>query len=125
MDVVDSRDDLVRLICHIIATPTLHGPVNGTAPEPVRNADFAASLARQLHRPAIVPLPARLLRRLGGDFAEEMLLGGQRVLPEKALASGFAFRHAQLESALGSILGRNVVREAEARSSRAVVHAGE
>ena len=116
-----SRDDLVRLICHAIATPTMAGPVNATAPEPVRNADFAASLARQLHRPAIFPLPARLLRWLGGDFAEEMLLGGQRVLPEKALASGFAFRHARLDSALGSILGRNVGREAEARSSRAVV----
>jgi uncharacterized protein (TIGR01777 family) len=119
-----SRDDLVRLICHAIATPSLNGPVNGTAPEPVRNADFAASLARQLRRPAILPLPALPLRRLGGDFAEEMLLGGQRVLPEKALASGFTFRHARLDSALGSILGLNVGREAEARPSRVVVPAG-
>jgi hypothetical protein len=82
------RDDLVRLIAHTIATPALEGPVNATAPRPERNADFGRALGRALHRPAVMPMPALPLRLLGGDFAKELLLGGQRVLPKKALASG-------------------------------------
>ena len=99
------RDDVVRLIAHAIATPALSGPVNATAPEPVRNATFTRELARALHRPALLRVPAAPLRLIAGDFAEELLLGGRRVFPEKALASGFAFRHATLRSALAAILG--------------------
>jgi len=100
-----ARDDLVRLIAHVIATPGLEGPVNATAPRPERNADFGKALGRALHRPAIMPLPALPLRLLGGDFARELLLGGQRVLPRKALASGFAFHYPALGCALAAILG--------------------
>jgi uncharacterized protein (TIGR01777 family) len=99
------RDDLVRLIAHIIANPTMTGAVNGTAPMPVKNATFARELARALHRPALVRLPASLLRLLLGDLARELLLGGQRVLPDKADGSGFKFRHETLASALAAILG--------------------
>lgn len=98
------RDDLIRLIAHVMATPSLSGAVNATAPNPARNADFARALGRALRRPAFMPMPAALLRLLG-DFADELLLGGQRVLPDKALASGFAFRHETLASALNGILG--------------------
>jgi NAD dependent epimerase/dehydratase family enzyme len=98
------RDDLIRLIAHAIADPALKGPVNATAPEPVRNAAFARELGRALHRPAFLAIPAPLLRLLG-DLADELLLGGQRVVPEKALKSGFMFRHATLRSALGAMLG--------------------
>ena len=98
------RDDLIRLIAHAIADPALKGPVNATAPEPVRNATFARELGRALHRPAFLAIPAPLLRLLGA-LADELLLGGQRVLPEKALKSGFMFRHATLRSALGAMLG--------------------
>ncbi|MGC2779052.1 MAG: TIGR01777 family oxidoreductase, partial [Bradyrhizobium sp.] len=94
------RDDLVRLIAHVIATDTITGPVNATAPLPVRNLAFTAELARCLRRPARLRIPAGLLRRIGGDFAEELLLGGQRVVPNKALSSGFVFRHQSLRSAL-------------------------
>src|SRR5262249_30523479 len=66
------RDDLIRLIAHAIADPALTGPLNGTAPEPVRNADFARELGRALHRPALLPVPAAPLRLLG-DMAEELL----------------------------------------------------
>jgi uncharacterized protein (TIGR01777 family) len=100
-----ARDDLVRLIAYAIATPSLAGPVNATAPRPVRNADFGAALGRALHRPVLLTLPAWPLRLLGGDFAKELLLGGQRVLPAKALASGFAFRYPALDAALAAILG--------------------
>jgi uncharacterized protein len=99
------RDDLIRLIAHIIATPQLSGAVNGTAPAPVRNADFAQALGRALHRPALLRMPASLLHRLAGDLADELLLRGQRVLPDKAQASGFKFRHETLPSALSAILG--------------------
>ena len=99
------RDDLVRLIAYIMVTPSLSGAVNATAPIPVRNADFARELGRALHRPAIMPMPAALLRPLGG-VADELLLGGQRVLASKALVSGFRFRHESLRSALNAIVGR-------------------
>ena len=99
------RDDLVRLIAHIMATPRLTGAVNATAPTPVRNAEFTRALGRAFSRPAFMPMPAVLLDLLG-DFAHELLLGGQKVLPAKALASGFEFRHQTIQSALTSIIGR-------------------
>ena len=99
------RDDLVRLIAYAIGKPDLSGPVNATAPMPVSNAAFTRELGRGLRRPAILRVPAGLLHRLAGDFADELLLSGQRVLPGKALASGFAFRHETLRSAFKAILG--------------------
>ena len=98
------RDDLVRLIAHVIVKDDLSGPINATAPLPVRNLTFTAELARCLHRPALFRIPASLLRRVGGDFADELLLGGQRVLPNKALSNGFVFRYQSLRSALEAIL---------------------
>jgi uncharacterized protein (TIGR01777 family) len=100
-----ARDDLVRLIAHVIATRTLDGPINATAPGPVTNAEFTRALGRALHRPAFFRIPAAPLRLVGGDFAKELLLGGQRVIPQKLLASGFAFRHPELDGALDAILG--------------------
>ena len=101
------RDDLVRLIAHAIATPALTGAVNATAPEPVRNATFASGLGHALRRPALLRLPAAPLRLLGA-LADELLLGGQRVIPVKALKSGFTFRHETLGAALAYILGGTV-----------------
>jgi len=98
------RDDLIRLIAHVIATPRLTGAVNATAPTPVTNAVFAAELARALHRPALLRMPASLLRLLAGDLAKELLIGGQRVIPDKADVSGFKFQHPTLESALTAML---------------------
>jgi uncharacterized protein (TIGR01777 family) len=98
-------DDLVRLIAHAIATRHLEGPLNGTAPEPARNAAFAAALGRALHRPAVLPAPAAPLRLALGAFADELLLKGQRVVPAAALASGFQFVHPTLDGALRNIVG--------------------
>lgn len=100
------RDDLIRLIAHCIATPDINGPVNGTAPEPVRNSDFTRSLGKALRRPAFIPVPALPLKLALGQFAEELLLGGQRVLPVKAAQSGFVFRHPELDGALMEILAK-------------------
>ena len=98
------RDDLVRLIAHVIARSDLSGPINATAPIPVTNSKFTEELGRRLRRPAVFRIPAGLLRRFGGDFANELLLGGQRVLPNKALSNGFVFRHETLRSAFEAIL---------------------
>jgi hypothetical protein len=99
-----SRTDIVRLIAHAIATPTLSGVLNATAPDPVANREFVRALAAALHRPQMFFVPAPLLR-LTGEMGRELLLGGQRVLPARALATGFRFQHATLSSALGHILG--------------------
>lgn len=99
------RDDLVRLVAHIIATPSLTGPVNATAPMPVTNAEFARTLGAALRRPALLWMPAAILHYLAGAFADELMLGGQRVIPDKAQLSGFVFRHESLRGALDEILG--------------------
>jgi uncharacterized protein len=113
------RDDLIRLIAHIVANPQFTGAVNATAPAPVKNATFAQDLARALHRPALLRMPAVVLHRLLGALADELLLGGQRVLPDKAEASGFKFRHETLRSALSAMLGGNAAKESSRKSSRA------
>jgi uncharacterized protein len=112
------RDDLIRLIAYAIATRRLTGPVNATAPTPVTNAEFATELARALHRPSLLRLPAWLLRLVAGDLAKELLIGGQRVIPDKADVSGFVFRHVTLASALATLLGENRA-DAGGASSRA------
>jgi uncharacterized protein len=98
------RDDLIRLIVHGLARADISGQINATAPIPVTNEKFTEELGRRLQRPAVFRIPAALLRRVGGDFAEELLLGGQRVIPNKALSSGFVFRHETLRSAFEAVL---------------------
>jgi len=112
------RDDLIRLIAHAIATPRLTGPVNATAPQPVTNAQFAAALAHALHRPALLRLPAWLLRLVAGDLARELIIGGQRVIPDKADVSGFVFRHTTLDSALAAMLGVSAGQTGDRPASR-------
>lgn len=109
------RDDLVRLIAHAIATREIDGALNATAPEPVTNAELVATLARALHRPAVMHAPAWALESLGGDLARELLLGGQKVLPRRALETGFVFDTPRLEGLLEQILG--TVKERRAPSA--------
>jgi uncharacterized protein len=93
--------DEVAAIRYIAETAELEGPVNLVGPDPVRNAEFTAELARALHRPALLPAPAFGLRLVLGQFADEGVLVSQRVVPEKLTASGYQFEHADLPSALG------------------------
>jgi uncharacterized protein (TIGR01777 family) len=97
------RDDAVELIVRAIADPLFSGAVNATAPEPVRQAAFAAALGRVLHRPVRLRLPAAPLRALLGERAS-LLLEGPRVLPKRALEIGFAFRCPEIEMALRDLL---------------------
>lgn len=113
------RDDLVRLIVHAIATPDLTGPVNATAPQPVTNAVFTRALGAALSRPALIPVPAAPLRLALGDFAEELLLRGQRVIPAVAHASGFRFIYPTIDEALTAIVGSSSLGYRNATSLRA------
>jgi uncharacterized protein (TIGR01777 family) len=99
-------DDLAGALDHVLLTPSLEGPMNLFAPEPVRNADFARTLGRVLDRPALLPLPAVALRAALGELADESLLGGARVVPDRLIASGYRFRQGTLEPALRHLLGR-------------------
>ena len=95
------REDVLRMIEWAIDHQSAHGVYNVTAPNPVRNRDFARALGRALHRPAFMPVPAFALRlALGAEMADEMLLGGQRVVPARATAEGFTFNHPELQGAL-------------------------
>jgi uncharacterized protein (TIGR01777 family) len=100
-----SLDDEVAGLLHVLTQEKVEGPVNLTSPEPVTNAEFTATLARVLKRPAVLPVPTPALHALfGRQMTEEMLLGGQRVLPAALEASGFTFAHPRLEDALRHIL---------------------
>jgi uncharacterized protein (TIGR01777 family) len=99
-------DDLLRAVHWIIETPSMHGPVNAVTPSPVRQIDFARTLARVLRRPCIAPLPAGIVRLLFGSMGDELLLGGSWVNPAALTASGYPFLFSDLESALRFELGR-------------------
>lgn len=96
-------DDVVRAV-EFALTTEIEGVLNVTAPQPVTNAEFAKVLGRALHRPAVFAVPPFALRALIGPGAEELLLWGQRVLPARLLAAGFAFTHPDLDGALQSLL---------------------
>jgi hypothetical protein len=98
-------DDVVSAIEHALGSERLEGPANVTAPEPVTNADYARTLGRVLHRPAVLPGPAPAVRLALGEFAGEILTG-QRVLSRRLLEEGFEFRYPELEGALRHVLGR-------------------
>ena len=67
-----------------------------------------------MRRPALLRMPAAILHHLGGAFADELMLGGQRVIPDKAQLSGFVFRHETVRGALDAVLGNAVGRGAHA-----------
>jgi uncharacterized protein (TIGR01777 family) len=92
-------EDLVGLILQTIDDPRTTGPVNATAPNPVRNKEFCQTLAKVMHRPCWASVPSFALRMALGDMAE-MLLTGQRVIPAVAEKSGYRFRYPTLEPAL-------------------------
>lgn len=98
-------DDEIDAMVHCLTNGTVTGAVNATGPEPVTNGEFAATLGKVLHRPAVLPVPRlALAARLGGEAADVMLLAGQRVLPAKLEATGFTFQHRTLEQGLRHVL---------------------
>ena len=99
-------DDVVGAIRYAIATDSLAGPVNVASPAPVTNAEFTETLARVLRRPALVPVPAFVMRFAFGEMGEATLLASQRIRPRRLLESGYRFQYPTLEAALRHELGR-------------------
>lgn len=99
-------DDVLGAIEHALQTAALQGPVNTVAPNPRTNAEFTRTLGRVLGRPALFPMPAFAARLAFGEVADALLLSSQRVAPARLLATGYRFRHPDLEPALRVLLGR-------------------
>lgn len=99
-------DDLLDVYYRALWDGRVSGPVNAVAPDPVRNSEYTAALARVLHRPARLPVPSlgpRVL--LGAQGARELAEADQRVLPTRLTALGHRFRHPEIGGALAHQLG--------------------
>jgi hypothetical protein len=97
-------DDEIRAIRFVIENENMEGGINLTAPHPVKQKDFAKAIGKQVGRPAFLPAPAFMLRLiLGKTRADNLLLSGLRVIPEKLTKAGFKFQQKTIESALSEI----------------------
>jgi len=92
--------DLVRALDFCIEQPSIEGAVNLVSPNAVRQKEFAAILAKSVHRPAFLRVPAFILRAVFGEMAEEVLLSSQHVLPKKLQNGHFSFLMPKLEDAI-------------------------
>jgi uncharacterized protein len=99
------RTDWTALVRWALTNAAVTGPLNATAPNPVTNLELARTLGRVLGRPAFLPAPESALRVVLGEMAD-VVLSGQRVLPGRAQALGFAFQYPALEGALRAIYAR-------------------
>ena len=97
-------EDEVGLVLHALDRAELSGPVNATAPTPVRNREFVRAFGKALRRPAITPAPAFAMKLAFGEMASVTLLAGQKVLPAKAQSSGYRFRQPELLAAMRASL---------------------
>jgi len=97
-------EDALGAILHVLASPSLSGPVNVTAPRPVTQLEFVRTLGRVLRRPAVLPVPRFALGLVFGNEAAAMMASGQRVLPARLVAAGYRFRFGEVEPALRELL---------------------
>ena len=98
-------DDAVRGYLFALETPSISGPVNLASPNPIRVRELARELGKALHRPSILPAPAAGLKILLGEMSD-LLLKGQRVIPDVLIKNGFTFRFQNLAEALKNVLGK-------------------
>jgi uncharacterized protein len=103
MSWIDVRD-MVGAIHHILKNDLMQGPVNMVAPKPLRNAEFTATLASVLSRPAVLPMPVFAVKAIFGEMGEELLLGSQKVEASKLISSGYPFRYRELRASLEGLL---------------------
>lgn len=99
-------DDLLDVYLRALVDPGVRGPVNAVSPLPVRNTEYTRTLARVLHRPALLPVPRvgpALL--LGDQGARELAEASQRVVPQVLLDAGHRFRRPTLDECLRHQLG--------------------
>ena len=100
-------EDVVRAIAFAVREPSMHGPFNLTAPEPVRASAFSKSLANALGRPAWFKIPSVAMNLGMGRERAEAILTGQRAVPTRLLGAGFSFRYPTLASAFENLLVRS------------------
>lgn len=98
-------DDWVGIAALALESDRLHGPVNVGAPAPVRNRELASVIGRALHRPSLLPAPAFALKLALGGMAQPLLLSSTRMVPARALAAGYEFRHGDIGETLADLLG--------------------
>jgi uncharacterized protein len=103
-----SIDDEVRAIVRALTHDQVAGPVNLTGRAPVTNDEFTKTLGRVVRRPTVIPTPLFPLRaRYGSELVQHLLVEGQRVLPKRLEATGYAFEHPTLEDALRAVVDRH------------------
>ena len=102
-----SLADWLGIVQWMLTRNHVSGPINLTAPTPVTNAEFARTMGRVLGRPSFVRTPAAAVRFALGELADAIILGGQRVVPTRATALGYEFKHETLEQALRDIYGKS------------------
>jgi uncharacterized protein (TIGR01777 family) len=107
-------DDIVGILLLALDNPSARGPINGTAPNPVRNVDFGRTLARVLGRWFVPIGPPDFLLRAGLGGVADVVVTGQRVVPARALALGYRFAYPELEPALRQLFDRPAPRGTDA-----------
>ena len=103
-------EDLIQLILFSLEQPSIRGPLNCVSPNPVRNSEFTATLAKLLHRPVGPRAPEWVLRAALGEMAEALLLASIRVEPRRALKEGFKFKYSNLRDSLSRLLTNSIER---------------
>jgi hypothetical protein len=96
------RDDVVGIIKYALENENISGPINATAPDPVTNTEFSFALGKALKRPSWLAVPGFIVRLTLGELGD-VLLTGQRVLPDKALKTGYKFKYTEIDRALSAI----------------------
>jgi uncharacterized protein len=96
-------NDMVNLLKFLVDNPDAKGIINACSPSPVSNKTFSQTLAKQLNRPAFLPVPAWFLKIVLAEMSQ-LLLSGQRVIPKKVQALGFKFDYTELNIALADVL---------------------
>jgi uncharacterized protein (TIGR01777 family) len=96
-------EDLCRAEMFVIENTDMRGPVNFTAPVPIRNRDLARAIGKVLGRPSFMPAPGFMIRLVLGEFGS-VLLEGQRVVPRVLMSKGFHFNYPDMETALRNLL---------------------
>jgi uncharacterized protein (TIGR01777 family) len=97
-------EDEIGLILWALDNERVEGAINATAPNPATNKDFSKALGRALRRPAVLPVPGFVLDlKFGREFGQ-VLRGGQRVVPKRALELGYEFKYPELDAALADLV---------------------
>lgn len=93
-------EDEVGILLWALDNAKVSGVVNATAPNPVTNKVFSKALGKALGRPAVIPVPGITVDLMYGKEFGQVLRGGQRVMPRRALDLGYEFRHPEVNEAL-------------------------